>query len=297
MQYKGLFNSATIAEDPTYTAICSSKAQYTVEFRDFADSLWAQYEPYADLNYKYEITRDFDSRFWEMYLTCTLLALGLPVKQKSRSAGPDILIEENGKKIWIEATAPSSGDENNTDRVPVHPYGEVFPMPEEQIILRYLSAMEAKYHRYLSYLNEGIVLKDDSYIIAVNGCKIDLAIMETRVPKILKAVFPIGYQQIRISNVTGTIIDTNYAVRAHIEKTSGVKIPTTLFMNPVYRGISAVLYSYSGIGKYDLKLGEDFIFVHNPIASIPVIHGFIKKGTEYIAIEEKDAYRFEVINW
>jgi hypothetical protein len=41
--------------------------------KEFAERLWTQYHPYADAHFLTEIRRDFHARFWEMYLTCTLL--------------------------------------------------------------------------------------------------------------------------------------------------------------------------------------------------------------------------------
>src|SRR3954451_7428288 len=40
------------------------------------EELWAQYEPYADSNFKTEFARQPDPRFWEMYLTVVLLEAG-----------------------------------------------------------------------------------------------------------------------------------------------------------------------------------------------------------------------------
>ena len=64
-----------------------------------------------------EIRRDFHARFWEMYLTCTFLqdALRLGYRVSCPKPGPDVLIEYQGRRIWIEATVATDGDPTSPD--------------------------------------------------------------------------------------------------------------------------------------------------------------------------------------
>ena len=45
-------------------------------------------------------------------------------------------------------------------------------------------------------------------------------------------------------------------------------------------------------------MGEDFVFIHNTLASnnrLP--HDFLKVGREYVATEDDDGYAIEVTDW
>jgi len=49
---------------------------------------------------------DLDSRFWEMYLACTLLDKSIPISHVR--AGPSIFVEHENCRRWIEAIASTS---------------------------------------------------------------------------------------------------------------------------------------------------------------------------------------------
>jgi hypothetical protein len=168
--------------------------------REFAEKLWEQYHPYADSNFLIEIRRDFHARFWEMYLTCALLKCSLQREYsvscpKSKAGGPDIRIEHSGQCIWVEAVTATDGDSDKPDSIITPTLGKVYDVPDERIILRYMTAIEQKYHKYREHRQNGIVNKGDSYIIAVNGYPLSYRWSDAEMLRILKAVFPIGALQ------------------------------------------------------------------------------------------------------
>ena len=58
------------------------------------EELWEIYYPYADGDFPKQLSQDFHARYWEMYLTCTLVGNSFNVVPKQgRSEGPDIKIE------------------------------------------------------------------------------------------------------------------------------------------------------------------------------------------------------------
>lgn len=60
-------------------------------------------------------------------------------------------------KIWIEAVAPSAGQDNLPDSVPPVNYAQMPEYPSEQIILRYRTAIREKYdNKYYHYRKDGI---------------------------------------------------------------------------------------------------------------------------------------------
>jgi type I restriction enzyme S subunit len=291
-----LFVHGIQAPDRMYNIIRDGPNPYTTQIRSFMENLWRKYRPYADKHFMQQMQVDLDSRFWEMYLACTLLENSIP--PSSSPAGPDILIEHESGRIWIEAIAPTGGADNNPDRVPDMKPGVVTEVPGDEIVLRYRAAISEKYDRkYHSYVESGLIMPTDSYIIAINGCKIDAAIMETEHPRILKAVFPIGDLQVTIDTKTGIVIDTKYQLRFKIRRASGADVRTDLFLNPEYASLSGVLYSYASVRKVPNKMGEDFVLIHNPLATNRLPYGFLKVGREYIPTEDNGEYTINVTNW
>jgi len=269
---------------------------YEGNFRLCCEELWIKYRPFADTDFRDQLKQDFNARVWEMYLMCALLEQSLQVKMKRTNKGPDILIEHQGHKIWFEAITPGMGAEVNPDRVPTTKLGKVFTIPDEQITLRYCSAICEKWDKYIRYRKNSVVAVNDAYIIALNSSKIDLA-FDHDIPRILKALFPIGDKFYTVDRNTKTIIDTGHKFRPAIQRSSGAGVTTQIFNDPTYSGISAVLYSRAGVSKLPLKTGEDFVFVHNPLATSKVEHGFIKIGKEYIAQEETNKYKIVTVDW
>jgi hypothetical protein len=296
MMDNNLFVYGIQAPDNIYNIIRDKPDPYPSQMRLFMENLWRKYQPYADKNFKQQLQVDFDSRFWEMYLACTLLENS--IRLSSRSAGPDILIDHEDGRIWIEAIAPTSGADNNPDRVPDMKLGVATEVPGDEIILRYRAAIREKYDiKYQGYIASGLIKPTDSYVIAINGCKIGTAIMETEHPRILKAVLPIGDLQVIIDTKTGIVVDTKYQLRVKIKKASGADVRTDLFLNPEYASLSGIFYSCASVRKVPNKMGEDFVLIHNPLATNRLSYRFLKIGREYMATEDNGEYAINVTNW
>lgn len=296
-----LFVDGINAPDSTYNIICNeNKDSYILELRSFIEKLWEDYQPYADRDFKQKIQEDFHSRFWEMYLTCTLLNKSLPIQRKTTDKGPDILIEDSNHRIWLEAIAPTSGADDNPDRVPNMKLGVASEVPDTEITLRYCSAISEKFdNKYKLYLAKNIISPTDSYVVAINSCKIRPAIMDMNdPPRIIKAVFPVGYWQYTIDKHLHKIVNSRLQFRPQLERASGSSVSTNLFLNPEYQNLSGILYSRASVHKLPKNMGEDFIFIHNPLATknrVPC--GYFKFGNEYIAKETGNNYVIECKKW
>ncbi len=132
------------------------------------EEMWALYQPYADADFVPAFARDPEARFWEMFLGCSLLESGkrlLPASDRSRmQGGPDLCVLEEGRRIWVEAIAPTRGD-NPADAVPdlrVSGEDRLFrPQPTRQIQLRITSALATKSRIAARYIDHGIVTNGD----------------------------------------------------------------------------------------------------------------------------------------
>ena len=87
------------------------------------EKLWNRFGPYADKQFIKEFGRHVEERFWEMYLGVRLLEGRKALRKKDklpkaeRDEGPDFCIQKGRRRIWVEAIAPSPGDETNLDKV------------------------------------------------------------------------------------------------------------------------------------------------------------------------------------
>lgn len=112
---KELFLKPVDRAGQAYRNVYWARRAETREIKLFSEKLWERYQEYADRHFRAEIQHNFHARFWEMYLTCTLLEAGCSVRCKK--PGPDVLIEEGEGRIWLEAVVPSGGNRAKPDTV------------------------------------------------------------------------------------------------------------------------------------------------------------------------------------
>jgi type I restriction enzyme S subunit len=72
----------------------------------------------------------------------------------------------------------------------------VYKVPDEQLVLRYATAIDEKHKKYLKYISDGFIAQNDSYIIAINGSSLSYSWADAEIPRFLKAVSPIGALQV-----------------------------------------------------------------------------------------------------
>jgi len=275
--YKSLRDGLTFSED--------EKIIQSMFFKDKDDKrniedMWSLYKPYADKDFLQEVRKDFHPRFWEMYLGFSLIKQERSlVPYDKRKGGPDLLILIDKLKVWLEAVAPTAG--GSADAVPERECGVVTDVPDEQIKLRYCSAIDKKYEKYKDYTKKKIILEDDCYVIAVNGGAIPSASKEIDIPRIVRCVLPFGNEVIEINIDSLEVLDVHHQYQDASYKKSGSPVSTNIFLNSDYDGISAILFSNVNALNYPNYPGNDFVLIHNPRAKNPLPRGFIELGREY----------------
>jgi hypothetical protein len=135
-----LFFCDEAAEDNEYNVIRDEPI--FSQDKAFIEEMWSDYKQYADRHFLLESRKNFKQRIWEMYLTCSLIAKGFSITSDDK--GPDIRILKEGVVIWIEAVAPKAGTGN--DAVTELQPQTIREVPDDQIKLRYRSAIEEKYN-------------------------------------------------------------------------------------------------------------------------------------------------------
>jgi len=250
------------------------------EQRLFLESLWSVFSPFADPNFKSELAIQFHPRFWEMYLACALIEMGLDIVPRKSAYGPDIQINFKNRRLWIEATAPDAGI--GDDAVPGYSGSgdtiEWMRVPEEQMILRLTNSFYKKCRRYEEYVASGLISKNDLFVIAINGFNIPHILGEDEIPYIAKSVLPFGDLAITLDIDEMKPIEEFYEYRGHIQKKSGASVSTKAFQDPSYSFVSGVIYSTAELWNLPASLGSDFVFVHNPIADQILDKEWVNRG-------------------
>jgi hypothetical protein len=273
-----LFEPFQIATDGKYLAVRDDSRYF--EQKSYLEELWQLFSPYADPHFKSELASQFQPRFWEMYLACGFIQLGFELIPRRSSYGPDIQIKLNNRNIWIEATAPDAG--KGADALILHDSSEAFiQVPEEQIILRLANSISKKCQKYAEYISSNTISANDAYVIALNGFNIPYAFADDEIPYIVKSVLPFGNLTVTYDFQSEKVIKQFYQYRNHIQKKSKSKVPTTTFQDPAYSFISGVIYSRAELWNLPTTIGDDFLFIHNPIATPGLEKQWFGRGVSF----------------
>ena len=276
MMTNKLFNSSISSTDRSYLLI-RDDPRFSQK-KDFLENCWKDYAPYADPGFEQEISIDFRSRFWEMYLCCTLIHMGFEIVPKKDSEGPDIQIKlRNGQCLWIEATLTRPG--TGADAVPEEPLDEVYSPSGEKYLLRFLNSIDTKHKRLIKYRSEEIVKPNDLFMVAVNGFFAHSSGGE--IPYIVQALYGFGDYFATINIDSLQILNQGYIKRALIKKQNNSEVSANAFVDRKTPELSGVIYSDAEAFNLPPSFGSDFIFVHNPTANHPIPLGWLPVGAEY----------------
>ena len=249
------------AKDPDYK--CLRDHANLTEAREFIESLWQKYAEYADPHFLNESKILFHPRFWEMYLTCTLLERGFKI-QRVGHEGPEYFFMVENRRIWVEAIAPTAGV--GDDKVPDTPHEGISRPHTQKILMRYTNALNEKYNKYKTALRKGIIQPEDYIILAINSRKIPGASYSIDLPFYVKALLPIGNLQISVDLKTLDSSEPSYQYRDKITKTNGSSVATRSFLNPDFSPFIAVIHSSVDCVNRPEILGDDFSVLHNPLS-------------------------------
>lgn len=250
----------------------------------------------ADAKFTKELCSGSEQKFWscvsEALLAARLCDLGLD-PAPSQGGGPDFLLTENGRKIWIEVICPEPTG------VPsdwlTSELGKVVHFPHEQILLRWTSAIKEKAEKLIGsldgsvkgYIEKGIVASGDAYVIAVNGRHLRNGPFPalfgiSQFPFAVEAVFAIGPYQIRIDRDTLERIGAGHQHRPIILKPNGVPVPAYTFLDPLFQPISAI-WAVDVDGTSVIGNPEPMAVIHNPNAVNRIPIGFLPAHDEFVA--------------
>lgn len=255
----------------------------------------------ADPKFVVELTSGSDSKFWsgvsEALLAEWLRDKTFPARSKS-GQGPDLLVMDGDRKVWIEVICPEPSGLPAT-WLNIEP-GKVGNFPHQEILLRWTSAVKEKAEKLLGsadgkvkgYIEKGVVAADDTYVIAINGCRLrhgpfSALLGISQFPFAAEAVFPIGPYQLQINKETLKVVERGHQVRFHIEKPNRALVPVSMFLDSRFGAVSAI-WAVELDGSSVIGNREPTAVIHNPLATNPVPLGFLNADVEYVAVKSGD---------
>lgn len=275
------------ARDPSYLKLRDEAGELIADGRAFVESLWEECHPYLDNDLVQKAKAAYHPAFWELYVAHTLRRHGVDLVRRSDRQpavdGPDLLASD--PRVWVEAVAPGPGD--GPDAVPRAPPGVVSTVPDDQIILRYRSVIRDKAQQIQRHHDRRWIRDDDPVVVAINGGLIPSAWLELTIPRIVRAVFPIGHERYHVGTESMEVVDHSFEYRAFVKKRQGAEVPVDYFTHEESAGVSAVLASCVDEINRPEVAGVGIILVHNPLARVPLPRGWLPCGWEYWVDQEQ----------
>jgi type I restriction enzyme S subunit len=187
--------------------------------------------------------------------------------------------------MWIEAIAPGPG--TGPDRVPELPADhQARSVPDDQIQLRYLSAIDEKHRKLGLYQQKKAVAQEEPYIIALNGADATQS-GDFDPPRIVRCLFGIHMPIAHYSTTQKHVEGYSWQRRQAVEKANGQDISTTGFLGEGMPGVSAVIFSLATPWNGIHETGKDFVVVHNPNAKNKLPVRLLPARREYWVEEDR----------
>lgn len=195
---------------------------------------------------------------------------------KTRYSGPDILVEKNGQKIYIECANPrnweskeerEAGTWNKKDEFGnIHPIIFNYGSKEKEKILRYRTAIEEKKKQYQKWISHSRIDPTIPFIVAICGGEQSLS--ETSfhggtVPEIVKSVLPIGDHFYSVPLDSPENFSIKYNSQQFVLNKNNASIETNLFFKEDYQFISGLLFHPYNILNDSLLDGKGLVYVEN----------------------------------
>jgi type I restriction enzyme S subunit len=174
--------------------------------------------------------------------------------------------------------------------------------------LRWTAAIAAKAEKLignpqknlLGYLQKGIVGPGDAYVIAVNGRRLRDVFPQLNgingYPFAVEATLGIGYQRLHIDKQTRAVVGADHEQRAFVTRqvvregeTHAVAIPTRVFLDPAWAGISAI-WAGDIDDSHVLGNSRQLAVIHNPLASTPLPTRLLPAFKEYVAVPQDEGF-------
>ena len=277
--------------DPDPAAACAAfknlrgtDSPQGVAAHEHCEDLWRDFKPFADANFADEFPLRLHERWFEMYLTVSLLRAGYNVQ--CPKPGPDVLVTIDGRRLWIEATCATSGELGLPDSVPAPVFakegepGEFRDVPKDQRVLRIRNSLQTKAKVVSKYLKEGVVPAGDAVAIAINVH--DVPWLWTDIDEYMqRSLYGLGDLMVAIDRKTLKAVETRRQQVSHVVKNNKAEVGVQPFIDGSMPEVSAVLAAGADCANLRKYLGQDFVLFPNLTATVPWPTGAIELGDEW----------------
>ena len=280
---KSLFSDPSTGTCPTYEKIRAAECETFKQAREHCEDLWTTFAPYADKHFLGEFRLHLHQRWFEMYLTVSLIRAGLEVKPHGR--GPDVLLKTpGGQRVWIEAVCATMGKEGLPDSVPrIRPedHGRVRGEPTDQHLKRIRNSFASKTKQYDKYINSGLVGEEDLVAVAINVGGIPFLSRDME-ELMMRALYGIGELVAEYDTRRHKITGFGRQPILTVRKSSGATIGLTPFVDGSEKRVSLVLASSkNAISFSSSNLGDDYVLYPNLACTNRWPEGLIPLGREW----------------
>lgn len=268
--------------------------------REHCESLWRDFADLADANFLDRLPFEFHQRWFEMYLGAALRRAGLEVA--APKPGPDFRVTVGGKRIHIEAIAPTAGNPLHADFVqePVYTDAAGRPtaarVPHDQITLRIAAAFRAKADAFDRYRRDRHVGADETCIVAINLRDIPHAWADAE-DYWFRAFYGVGDRFVAI-NPAGAPAIEGRDHRTLLHRASGAPEDVAPLLRAERAEIAGVLGSSADVGNVPNPTGDDFLLMPHKTPRSPYPRGFVNRGAEVVLhATESEHWGVEIIDY
>lgn len=268
-------------------------------------AMWEWFHPYADADFVRKVRQGvqglhdhatpgaarsdayylFHRCYWEMYVGCALLEQGITLVPRAQwdkawgGAGPDLMAEVDGRRVWVECVAPGPG--KGVDAVPELGDEQVNYVPVQQINLRLLSVFKDKREKYAGYVKRGIVRPEDGYVVAINAHGVPLAFLSDDPPWIARTLYGLGHHAVTYNLTTKEWSEAFLTLQPSISKQNKEVVDANLFGNGKAAEVSGVIYSAVDAWNPASSPARGILFVHNLTAKVPLPNRWLPRSVSY----------------
>ena len=258
--------------------------------REHCEDLWRTFKPHATDHFLSEFPLHFHERWFEMYLTVSLIRRGFVVQCPKRDEGPDVLVTSCQQRIWIEAVCATSGQPGAPDSVPEPIDGKCMPVPVDQYVLRIRTSLQYKAGRFSEYIQKGIVRPYDAVLVALNVFLAGLSPIDM-IECMPRALYGIGNQILEYNKRTGEQMGSRREAISEIrKKSSGAQVGIQPFVDGSMPHISATLASWANAVCLPSRLGDDWVLYPNLASTRPWPKGAVPLGEEWSYDKVEDGW-------
>ena len=256
------------------------------------EDLWCDFAEHADEHFLEEFARNFHQRWFEMYLTVSLIRAGLEVK--CSKPGPDVLVSVDGRRIWLKAVCMTAGEAGKPDSVPELKFGTVQKLPIRQYVMRIRNSLDAKAEKFKKYIQDGTVDPCDATVIAVNSGQITFLSADL-VECMMRSLYGVGDMVIKIDRNSRRIVDAEHESIQMISKASGAEIGVQPFADGSMKHVSCALASGANAFTVPSTLGGDYVLYPNLSCTTPWARNLLPVAEEWSFKETEDVWSGEKI--